>query len=136
MELNNFGKNLKFGPRRRKNKTISEKEIFVEMITCLSKCWDDSNEIYDKFKISLLEYEEGYYQIIEDLMLLKYGLWKTELILWYVFGRKDKDGEIHPLTIKIKEKDDEDVYLKSSLDLWNLLEQLEEQKRKDEESEK
>ena len=91
--------------------------------------------IYEEL-VALLEYEEGYYQIIEDLMLLKYGLWKTELILWYVFGRKDKDGEIHPLTIKIKEKDDEDVYLKSSLDLWNLLEQLEEQKLKDEESEK
>ena len=133
MELNNFGKNLKFGPHGRKNKTLSEKEIFIEMVTCLSKCWDDSNEVYDKFKISLLEYEEGYYQVIEDLMLLKFGPWKTELILWYVCGRKDKDGEINSLTIKIKGKDDEDVCLKLPLDLWNLLEQLDEQKRKDEE---
>lgn len=132
MELNNFGKNLKFGPRGSKNKTISEKEMFIEIVTCLSKCWEDSNEAYDKFKISLLEYEEGYYQIIEDLMLLKYGPWKTELILWYTFGRKDKNNETHPLTIKTEGKEDEDVYLETPLDLWDLMERLEKQRRKDE----
>jgi hypothetical protein len=134
MDLNNFGKNLKFGPRNsKKDKVISEKEMFLEIVTRLGKCWDDSNDIYDKFKISFLEYEEGYYQVIEDLMLLKYGHWKTELILWYIFGRKGKDGEIYPLTMKIKDKEDEDVYLESSLDLWNFLERIEEQKKKDDE---
>ena len=106
------------------------------MVSRLDKCWIDSNEMYDKFKISILEYEEGYYQVIEDLLFLKYGSWKTELILWYVFGRKDQEGEIHSLTIKIKDKEDEEVYLKSPLELWNFLERLEEQKRKDEESDK
>ena len=133
MDLNNFGKNLKFGIRSKKNKTISEKEMFIDIVVRLNKCWDDSNDMYEKFKVSLLEYEEEYYHVIEDLMLLKYGPWKTELILWYTFGRKGKDGEIYPLTMKIKDKEDEDVYLESPLDLWNFLERIEEQKKNDEE---
>lgn len=134
MDLDNFGKNLKFNLRGKKNKTLSEKEMFIKFVTNLSKCWDNSNEAYDKFKISLLEYEEGYYQVIEDLILTKYGVWKTELILWYVFGRKNKEGKIFPITIKTKAKEDEDVYIDSPLELWNLLGKLDEQKRKDEEN--
>ena len=139
MNLNNFGKNLQFNRRGVPSQPIEEltdKEMFVRIIERLDKCWDDSNGLYEKFKISILEYEEGYYQVIEDLLVLQYGPWKTELILWYIFGRFDAEGNMYPLTVQVTGKEEEEVFLKTPSQLWNFLDRLEKQKRKDEESNK
>lgn len=123
--LNNFGKKLKLSKRQNKKQPeVTEKEIFVEFITMLGDCWNRSNAAYEAFKINLLEYEEKYYQIIEDLILIKYGAWKTEIILWYVFAREDNEGNIAPLLIQTKGKEDEEVTLKTPEELWDLLERL------------
>lgn len=132
MDLDSFGKKLQFNKRGHKEQTITEEELFIETITLLCTCWDKSNLLYEKFKISVLEYEEEYYQIIENLMFAKYGLWKTEIIMWYVFGRTDVDGNIYPLVVKIKGKEEEKVYIETPLELWNFLNKLEEQKKQDE----
>jgi len=139
MNLNNFGKNLQFNRRGVPSQPIEEltdKEMFVRIVERLDKCWDDSNGLYEKFKISILEYEEGYYQVIEDLLVLQYGPWKTELILWYIFGRFDTEGNMYPLTVQVTGKEEEEVFLKTPNQLWNFLDRLEKQKRKDEESNK
>lgn len=139
MNLNNFGKNLQFNRRGVPSQPIEEltdKEMFVRIVERLDKCWDDSNGLYEKFKISILEYEEGYYQVIEDLLVLQYGPWKAELILWYIFGRFDTEGNMYPLTVQVTGKEEEEVFLKTPNQLWNFLDRLEKQKRKDEESNK
>jgi hypothetical protein len=136
MDLNNFGKNLQFNRRGEPDKLtedLSDKEVFVRIVERLDKCWTDSNGLYENFKISILEYEEGYYQVIEDLLIINYGPWKTELILWYIFGRFDTDGNLYPLLVQTKGKEDEEVFLKTPTQLWNFLDRLEKQKRKDEE---
>lgn len=139
MDLNNFGKNLQFNRRgddsSKSTEKLSDKEAFIQIVERLDKCWTDSNDLYDKFKISILEYEEGYYQVVEDLLVIHYGPWKTELILWYIFGRFDADDNLYPLVVQTKGKEDEKVFLKTPLQLWNFLDRLEKQKRKDEESE-
>ena len=132
MDLDSFGKKLQFNKRNHKEQPISEEELFIESVGMLSACWEKSNLLYEKFKISILEYEEEYYQIIENLMFAKYGLWKTEIIMWYVFGRTDADGNIYPLVVKIKGKEEEKVYIETPLELWNFLDKLEEQKKQDE----
>ena len=65
-------------------------------------------------------------------MNIHYGPWKAELMIWYVFGRFDTDGELYPLVIQSKGKEDEKVYIKTPIQLWNFLDRLEKQKRKDE----
>lgn len=127
--LNNFGKNLKFNKRSSKkdeeDKGITEKEMFTETVEMFQNAWDRSNSTYEKFQINLLEYEEKFYQIIENLFLIKYGLWRTEIILWYIFARVDnEDGSIAPLLIQIEGKEDEEVILKTPEELWDLLERL------------
>lgn len=130
--LNDFGKNLKFSLRSEKGKKeLTEKEMFVELMTMLEETWDRSNESYEKLKINLLEYEEQFYQIIEGFMFLKYGLWKTEIALWYIFVRKDEEGEIIPLKVKFHDgKEDEEIYLKNATDLWDILERLDKEENK------
>jgi hypothetical protein len=131
LNLNNFGKRLKLIKRTKKAKEISELDLFVESVGMMDHCWERSNNLYEVFGLNTLEYEESYYQIIEDLLLIKYGYWKTEIILWYVFGRKDEEGEIHPLVVQHVGGEDEEVVIATPLELWNFLAKIEEQKTSD-----
>ena len=72
LNLSNFGKKLKIVKRSKKEKAISEEEIFIETIDNLYKCWDNSNKLYENFRVNTLEYEESFYNIIENLILIKY----------------------------------------------------------------
>jgi hypothetical protein len=130
MNLNNFGKKLKI--KQRPEEVVSEEEIFIRTINSIIKGWTKSNELYNQFQINIIEYEEDYFQIIEDLILIKYGLWRTEIILWFVFGRVDVDGKVYPLILEHKDKDDEKIYLNTSNELWKFLIKLEEQRKQDE----
>jgi hypothetical protein len=131
LNLNNFGKRLKLIKRTKKAKEISELDLFIESVGMMDHCWERSNNLYEVFGLNTLEYEESYYQIIEDLLLIKYGYWKTEIILWYVFGRKDEEGEIHPLVVQHVGGEDEEVVIATPLELWNFLAKVEEQKSQD-----
>ena len=96
--LNNFGKKLKFNKRSgKKEKIITEKELFIETVNLFQEAWTRSNSAYEVFQINLIEYEEKFYQIIENLFLMKYGLWKTEIILWYIFARLDDEGNVRTM---------------------------------------
>ena len=129
LDLNSFGKKLKLSKRVKKVKVLTEKEMFVDLITRLDEAWGDSNKLFAKFKINLLEYEEGYFGLIEDLLLMKYGSWKTEIILWFVYGRMDENGEIHPLSLNL-EGNEEKVIIKTPTQLWDLLNRIENYKTK------
>jgi len=133
MDLSNFGKKFKSKKRVELSKVLTELDMFVDVVNRLEKCWDKSNKIYEMFKLNVLEYEEDYFQIIEDLLLMKYGSWKTEIILWYAFGRKDADGNVFPLIMQPKDEEKQEVLLTTPPELWAFLEKLEERKRKEDE---
>jgi hypothetical protein len=131
INLNNFGKDFKITQRKDKDKILSEEEIFVDIISTLESCWDKSNKLYETFKIGILEYEEDYFQIIENLIQLKYGIWKTEIILWYVFGRIDLDGKMHSLLLHDEDTNEEvEIFIKNPSELWVFLNELENKKDK------
>ena len=132
LNLNNFGKKLKFTQRVKKQDIISEKDLFIELVGSMDHCWERSNNLYEIFGLNVLEYEEDYYKIIESLLLIKYGYWKTEIILWYVFGRKNEEGIIYPLTIQNTGEEDEEVFINTPLELWDFLNKMEETTEEDE----
>jgi len=131
LNLNNFGRNLKFKSKFPKASIPTEEELFIEFTGILEACWLQSNQLYENFGINLLEFEENYHRVIENLLLIKYGLWKTEVILWYIFGRLDEENEVLPLVVKYEEQKDEEVLLMNAKDLWEFLLKMEEQKNKD-----
>lgn len=131
LNLNNFGKNLKFKSKTPQATVPTEEELFIEFVGLLEACWLRSNQAYENFGINLLEFEEDYHQVIENLLLIKYGLWKTEVVLWYIFGRLDEENEVMPLVVKYEEKDDEEVLLMNAKDLWDFLLRMDAQKNQD-----
>ena len=112
----------------KKSKILSEEQMFVNIVYTLELCWGKSNKLYDLFKINILEYEEDYYQVIEGLIQLKYGLWKAEIILWYIFGRIDIDNKMHPLLMQNEGEEEKEVFLKTPSELWEFLIELEKKK--------
>lgn len=99
ISLNNFGKKLKL---KESKKSVENKEdkFFIEMITLFEACWDKSNKLNQEFFIDLIKYEEGYFQLIENFIIDKYVGWKVDLILWYIYGRKNLEtNEITPLVL-------------------------------------
>ena len=124
LNLNNYGKKFKFKKREKKEKIVSEKDLFIETLDFLEKNWAKSNQVYDLFGINLLEYEESYFKAIENLIVLKYGMWKAEIILWYVFGRKDNEGKIYPLSINNEDGSNEEVIIDTPEELWDILEKI------------
>lgn len=131
INLNNLGKQFRFSRRVTVKPVdmLSDKEMFVDIVSRLDEVWIKSNKVFEKFKINLLEYEEDYFCLIEDLLLMKYGSWKTEIILWYVYGRIDKNKEIHPLSLNL-EGNEEKVIVKTPSQLWDLLNRIENFKNK------
>lgn len=127
--LNNFGSQLKINKREPSliSKEVSEKKIFVDLVTRIEACWIRTNTLYDNYRISILDYEDEYYQIIEDLVFLKYGKWKSEVIMWYLFARVDHiENVMYPFIIpKEKKKAEEVVFVKTPTSLWNLICKLE-----------
>ena len=50
LDLNSFGKKLKLSKRVKKVKVLTEKEMFVDLLSRIEECWIRSNSLYDKFK--------------------------------------------------------------------------------------
>ena len=120
MNLNNFGNRLKIS----RNKQSQEKDVFVEFVNMLDECWTRTNFLHEHLKIDFYNYEESYYNIIEDLIYLKYGEEVGALVLWYVYDRFDSDGDLQKLEVTILGKTKKVYTLKTALDLWNLIDKI------------
>jgi hypothetical protein len=130
VDLNKLGKQLKLTKRKAPNKKSTDKETFIDLVSRLENGWNDSNDLYIKFKINLSEYEENFFSLIEDLILLHFGDWKTEIILWYIYGRIDEDGNIFSLMVSHKDKkEQEEVIINNPSQLWDFLVRLEKEKQ-------
>jgi len=127
--MENFGKRLKF-KESKKSRIKKEIDVFKSIIDTFEKCWEKSNKIYFEFQVGLMEYEEDFFVVIEDLILLKYGEWKAEIILWYIYYRKSESGEIYPLILHEDGKKETKIILNNSEELFKLLNKLDNQNEK------
>lgn len=132
INLNSLGKHLKLNKQGVKpKKVLNEKEMFVSIVGRFEKSWNQSFEIYERFRINLFEYDEQFLITIEDLLLAKYGDWKTDIILWYIYSRVDEKGQIYSLKL-INEKDEEEkILLETPAQLWDFILRVEKIKNKE-----
>jgi hypothetical protein len=120
MNIDNFGPKLRIV----KNNKNQEKDIFINLVSILDQCWLRTNILHSQLKVDFYNYEEPYYNIIEDLIYLKYGEEIGGLILWYVYDRFDTDGELLGLEVTIPGKPPKLYRLKSAEELWNLIDKI------------
>ena len=121
--MKQFGKHLNL---RKKSSPLDEKELFCEIIEVLEATIKRSNKLYKEHGLEFKEYDEKIVLVIDNLFFLKYGEWKTNIIIWYLWERMDEEGNIGEL-----EYEDLDtgktkvVIVKCPEDLWDILKEIE-----------
>ena len=85
-----FGQKLKV-QESPKSKLKKKKELFVGLIQMYENCWLKSNALYNDFGINLVEYEEDFFIVLENLIYLHFGETKGQIILWYIYDRVDME---------------------------------------------
>jgi hypothetical protein len=127
MDIKKFGQRLKL-EESKTSKVKKEKEIFVENVTLLEQCFKRVDDIHEHLGIDLYMYEEPFLQIIENLLLIKYGETVSEIVFWYLYERVGEDGVIHPLIYEEENKEPIELIIKTPTDLWKFVDKLMKQK--------
>lgn len=126
MNMKNFGKNLNLKQKQPSNNT---KAFFVDVVTLFDGLYQRSSEM-DSFGINMETYDDGFYIIIENLIQKTYGEWKAELILWYVYDRFNENEELMPLLLQEEGEEEEEVFVETPEQLWELLKKIEKKSKK------
>ena len=116
-------KNKTFGnvEIKRKTRTASsnKKSIFISIINNLEDAMDRQEKLFSDLRLDYSTYNELYYKIIEDLLLLQFGDSGMDLIDFYLYGRLNPDGTENQLM----DGDGKIIPCNTPEDLWNLINQ-------------
>ena len=112
-----FG-NVEIKRKTRTNSSI-KKEIFISIINNLEEALERQEKLFSELRLDYSTYNELYYKIIEDLMLLHFGDQGMDLIDFYLYGRLNPDGTENQLM----DGDNIVVPCNTPEDLWNLITQ-------------
>jgi hypothetical protein len=98
-----------------------DKSFFIGLLNTYISCLDRSESIMEKLGINLMNYEEPFISIIENLIYKHYGELKGDIIIWYVYDRLNFDGTANPI---IYEQDGEEqpIIINNPEELWEFFE--------------
>jgi hypothetical protein len=108
---------------------FNTKQFFIDIVTLFDGVYQRTVEM-DTFGINMETYDDGFYILIENLILKTYGEWKTELILWYIYDRFDENEELMPLTLQEEEQDEEEIFVETPEQLWDLIKKIDKKSKK------
>jgi hypothetical protein len=137
MNLKDFGKNLNL--KQKQSVSNNTKQFFIDIVTLFDGVYQRTIEM-DIFGINMETYDDGFYILIENLILKTYGEWKTELILWYIYDRFNENEELMPLILQEEEKngeeqdeeeqDGEEIFVETPEQLWDLIKKIDKKSKK------
>jgi hypothetical protein len=119
-----FGKNLKV---QQKKKQTSDKELFVDLINLFDECNSRTDTLETEFLLGISTYDESFYILIENLLVVAYGAWKADIILWWVYDRYDGEGKLLPVELNFHDENkQEEILIETAEQLWDILKKIEE----------
>ena len=63
--------------------------------------------------------------MIENLLYIKYGEWKTDVVLWWVYNRFNEKEELMPIKLNDHvEKTEEEILVETPEQLWEFLKRI------------
>ena len=113
--------NADFTVKRKKRTELDiERDLFFKIILSLERLNNRSNILASDLDIDLVKYDEVFYDVIDKLLLLKYGKEISEIIFFYVYDRIDEEGNITYLN----DTNGNPVILENVNDLWYLIQNI------------
>ena len=104
--------------RKKLNEFEQKRDLFINVINQFEAAITKSYLLEKDHKIDMSKYEEGFYQIIDSLILLAFGKDVYELLSFYFYERYNPDGSENGLII---EETGEEVFVKDAMELWDLI---------------
>lgn len=99
----------------------SDKVFFIKLIESYISGLDRSDFLMEKTGVNLMEYDEVFVSIIENMIYKQYGGLKGDIIIWYIYDRLSEDGTINPVIYEQDGKEEE-IIIKDAEELWEFLE--------------
>ena len=106
--------------RKKQSKQLQERELFINIINSLENVQTRSSLAFTELRIDLSTYDEPYLDVIDALLLIKYGKEAYELISYYLWERVNPDGSI----TELHDDNDNVIPLETADDLWNIVQQV------------
>ena len=103
--------------RKKKSEHDFNRELFEKIIIALEKNNVRTAIIGAEFDLDLSKYDESFYEIIDNLMIMQFGKQAAEVIFFYVYERLNPDGSINEL----RDANDNPVVLNTPTELWDLV---------------
>jgi len=103
--------------RKKKSEYDLNKELFEKIIIALERTNIRTALVGTEFNIDLSKYDETFYEVIDNLMLMQFGKQASEVIFFYVYERMNPDGTINEL----RDTNDTPIVLNNPTDLWDLI---------------
>ena len=102
---------------KKKSEHDLNKELFEKIIIALERANIRTALVGTEFEIDLSKYDETFYEVIDNLMIMQFGKQASEVIFFYVYERMNPDGTINEL----RDLNDIPIILNSPTDLWDLI---------------
>lgn len=103
--------------RKKKNENDLNRELFEKTINALERANIRTAIVGTEFSIDLSNYDELFYDIIDNLVRMNFGKEASELIFFYVYERLNPDGTINEL----RDQNDVPIILNNPTELWDLV---------------
>ena len=102
--------------RKKQTKETKERNEFVSIIRALEQNNIKSN-ILNSIGIDISGYDDPLYEIIDKLLIMKYGQESYNLISFYIYDRLNPDGSLNSLV----DANNNETLLKTPEDLWDAI---------------
>jgi len=103
--------------RKKKSEHDLNRELFEKIIIALERANIRTALVGTEFEIDLSKYDETFYEVIDNLMVMQFGKQAAEVIFFYVYERMNPDGSINEL----RDMNDNPIVLNSPAELWDLI---------------
>ena len=103
--------------RKKKSEHDLNRELFEKIIIALERANIRTALVGTEFEIDLSKYDETFYEVIDNLMVMQFGKQAAEVIFFYVYERINPDGSINEL----RDINDNPIVLNSPAELWDLI---------------
>jgi hypothetical protein len=103
--------------RKKKNENDLNRELFEKTINALERANIRTAIVGTEFSIDLSNYDELFYDIVDNLVRMNFGKEASELIFFYVYERLNPDGTINEL----RDQNDVPIILNNPTELWDLV---------------
>jgi hypothetical protein len=113
--------NVDFKVKRKKKTELDiQKDLFFKIIISLEKLNMRSNVLTVDLDIDLTKYDETFYDVLDNLLILHFGKNIAEIIFFYVYDRIDQEGNIASL----RDSKGNSIVLENVHDLWALVQSI------------